>query len=267
MITSDTCIIVGSGASIRSGKWNTEAKNLILWQKLKKYTTFGINWAYKYHVPTVELFVDPHFWNTEKEGLQYMPLCISTQVTDYGRVFKKKYKEMTRLDDNIFLVPASSKYHELPERWGKGFYSRKLSGMIALSLAITFGFKNIYLLGYDCQAIEGRTHFYQDEEDVGIVTHFSGKTTTGVGFNDKGNYNTSLYQTDKINNLYACYLPELEKCNIYNVSLNSKIDIFPKISYEEFYKHLEQTEKVNQDEIRRQIKAILVSHYETKKMS
>ena len=79
------------------------------------------------------------------------------------------------------------------------------------------------------------THFYQ-----GDINH------RGIG---KINYYNTKGKADKDFGVYSFE----KQCKIYNVSLDSKIEIFPKISYDKFFSMLDN-ETYNQDILRQKIK-------------
>jgi len=102
--------------------------------------------------------------------------------------------------------------------------SYRLSGILAIDVGIKILEEGeIYLLGYDYSG----SHFYNNKNSVYY--------DRGFGDRDFGEFRNS-------------------KVKIYNVSLNSNINVFPKISYNTFFKHLDDS-KYNQkglvNEIRR----------------
>lgn len=109
-----------------------------------------------------------------------------------------------------------------------------LSGILALYIGLLLEPKEIFLLGYDYKAINNHTHFYQ-----GAISH------RGIG-------NTKYYD----------YMGHAErdfnqfkdsKIKIYNVSPESRIELFEKINYITFFKKLDNV-LVNQEKARIKIK-------------
>lgn len=253
----DRCIIIGSGNSIRRGDYKTRTADLPIWNLIKDEYTIGINWSKNYFDSTILLYTDYQFWQQEKESLEKLPLVISSQDGFYGKNLKKDWKKVFKYE-NIYLLPSNKKYQGL-NSWKDGFYSRKLSGIYAITLAICLGVQEIFLLGMDCGAIDGKTHFYQDEPNIGIKTVNIIKET-GIGFDSKGRYKTSLYDNKNINENFECFkdLP----VKIYNVSPESKITLFPKFDYEEF-KNLIKTQpvKINQQEKREEFISLHKEYY------
>jgi hypothetical protein len=161
--------------------------------------------------------------------------------------------------DGLILLQGSGKYHG-DEGLSKGLYSSTLTGALALNLAIRLGFKYIYLLGMDCCAIEGTTHWYQANEGAGQYLDYEGEPTTGVGFNEKGEYNTSFYNSNdtNINEVWKPFEAEMDKVSIFNVSPLSRISVFPKIDYRVFLKILKENPlSINQEEVQKEIRTFL----------
>ena len=251
MLKNKRCLIIGSGASIRKGQWNIDAKKLPIWWSIRNEFTIGINWSFKYFQPTMLVYSDYHFYNTEKDNLKKLPLVVASQDSYYTRILKKNPDEMFHLHDNIYLLKASSQYHGV-DSLTKGVYTRKLSGMFALTTAISLGFTEIYLFGMDCCSTEGRTHFYEGDKDVGVTIDKSGKKNCGIGMED-GKYKTSIYSNINMNEIYLPYKKELERIKIFNVSLDSKINVFPKIGYSSFYSKIFHDKlNINQEEARKE---------------
>lgn len=249
-------IIIGSGASIREEGWDSPIETIPIWSLLKDKFTITLNWSNLWIVPTISLFIDYKYYMQEKKHLDTLPLVIGREDSFYQD--KNRYlKEYDKLSDNLYLLRPSSvierdargirTHYNGRDSFTKGF-STNLSGVFGLNLAVALDATEIFLLGYDGCDTNGYTHFYQPEGIGKLV--YQGRETTGVGKNSLGKYNTSLYNTD-INYWFEPFAQELERIKIYNVSLNSKINIFPKISYQEFFKKLH--DNINQEEVRKEI--------------
>jgi len=99
----------------------------------------------------------------------------------------------------------------------------RLSGILAIDIGIKIlGEGEIYLLGYDYSG----SHFYNNKSSIYYDRGFEDR--------DFGEFNNS-------------------KVKIYNVSINSKIKCFSKISYSKFFKQLDN-KQYNQDNLRKEIK-------------
>jgi len=224
-------IIVGGGNSI------SEGIKLGLWDKLKYEYTFGINSAIYFMKPTVPVWGDWWFYKENKKELDKYPLTIG--MFD-GKIGNGKFHKCQK-NANLIMLNTNNKYHGV-DSWEKGFYSRALSGLFSLTLGIALGFKEIYLLGFDFGEINNKTHFYQaktlEKQKIG-KSYKNGHLQCGIGKDSNGNYRTGVYNNN-VNQYFNVYKQVSPQITIYNVSLLSKINTFEKISYNEFFKNLEQ---------------------------
>ncbi|MHA2012746.1 MAG: hypothetical protein ACTSWG_10305 [Candidatus Helarchaeota archaeon] len=268
MLKNKQCIIIGSGSSVRQNMWNVPIKDLELWKKIKNSFTIGINWSFYFFDATIHMFNDAHFYWTEKEFLNQLSLVISFQNPQFGDWKKQRWYEMKKMD-NIYLVPIRKKKKDknnktIKEYWSKqawqnGFYDPHLSGQFALNMAIALGFEEIFLLGYDACAINGHTHFYDDNPNIGI-TNFDGIKKCGIGIKENGECNTSSYNNKNFSrDRFGVFKEELNKIKIWNVCKKSNIDVFPKISYNNFYNKLNST--IDYSKARKYIKTLMKKYY------
>jgi len=257
-------IIIGSGASVRQNQWNISLDKLPLWNTLKDEFTIGCNWSHRWFNSTVLMYSDYQWYATEKERLKDVPLILGKKDGYYNR------KDSVTLGDNVLLLnecvnttrlkkgnkkPGMHPTYWGKDAWKKGFYCSQLIGLKALNLAIALGCTEIYLLGFDACDINGHTHFY-DDTDAGTYLWNKHKYC-GMGKHDNGKYRTGNYnKIEELNNFYfEPFEQELSKIDIFNVSVESKIETFCKITYDEFYKDLKDRKtKVNHEEIRQAIK-------------
>lgn len=244
-------ILCASGNSIpflNSRYYNNGFKNGIeprLQWALNRNYSIGMNYFYKYGGKTTfTTSSDWQFYLDNKNTLALLDLIVCVK---HGQLLKEVW-------DNTVLLPFTHKYYGV-DSWSKGFYSSHLVSLFSLTLAIALGFKEIYLLGSDCCEVNGKTHFYQDVVDLKRKSKASPARPQfrGVG-KQGGNYNSSPYNNVKELNekWFKPYLSEKD-VKIYNVSPESKISIFPKIDYEEFYKRVENN-KVYQPDALTEIK-------------
>jgi hypothetical protein len=250
------CVIIGGGVSIRDNLWHIPVKQLPIWRTLKNEFTIGTNFVFHWFIPTVLMYSDYQFYGAHQEQLQKLPLVLGKEDSAY-----KRHKEL-QLSENILLLKECERLDSKPHYWGqeawsKGFYASQLIGIKALNLAIALGYEEIYLLGYDATCdTSGRTHFYSDT-NIGSYT-WNNSVHTGVGKNDRGYFKTGNYnKIDHLNNFwFKPFEEELKRgINIYNVSVDSKIETFPKITYKEFYKRILTTWcHVDHNQIRNEIK-------------
>lgn len=218
-------IIIGGGSSINEGV----SKDL--WKKLQGKVTFGLNYSYNYFESTAQFYVDKAFYMDELKKIKFknLPLIIG-----------KHHKHM-KVTDNTLMIPASAKYD--PTLY-EGCYKSSLCGIFALSVACYLKPKEIFLLGYDYGGSK-------EAEDKRIITHFyqGNIEHRGIG---KVNYYNCRGRGDRD---YQPFVNAGNK-NILNVSVNSKINVFTKISYDEFFKRLEN-KCYSQEKLRENIRETL----------
>lgn len=216
-------IIIGGGASIKEGIKKD------LWQRLKDKFTIGINFSYRFFKDaTFQCYLDKQVREKNLEDFEALQLVITK-------------KQPIKNHINELQIVAGNKYSRVLHH--EGIYKGSLTGIYALTLGINLlDVGEIYLLGYDYGSTGKKdakersiTHFYQ-----GKIEH------RGIG---KDNYYKSKGRADRD---FGVYLNET-KVRVFNVSLNSTINTFPKISYDEFFKRLDN-KKHNQPQLRDWIK-------------
>lgn len=192
------CIIVGGGSSITEGL----QKGLI--PSLQNECVFVINFAYHDFPATINIFADHEFYLDNKENLDKCGLVIGKNTPKFGKIYP--------IGNNLILLEPAGRYFG-KQSLKKGVYSGALSGLFALTTAISLGFQEIFLLGFDFCAINGKTHYYQDDgRGLGMVRKEAGepgayRETSGVGFELS---EPSLFKT-------GCYnRPAEELFNVYH---------------------------------------------------
>ena len=240
---------------------------------LRNEYTIGLNLWYKYaSQTTINTWADWQFYRQNLGELKHLPLCVGKYDPSLFR--------LDLIQENTITIPFCSNYwgldswspdfQEGKNKWEKGFYNPNLVGMFALTLAIALGFEEIYLLGYDCCEVKGKTHFYQNIVDLSekrdgektLVHYGVGKTRvtnnrTGI---TKEVYNTGTYNnSDKqFNERWIPFEQELSRIKIFNVSPESRIDVFKKLTYDEFYAILKEDKRfINQDDARQEISDLI----------
>lgn len=239
--------------------------------------SIGLNYWYKFGCDTTfNCSGDWQFYIDNKKELKDVPMIVSADDPQL------KNKNISRIHSNTTLIPHSALYAGV-RSWDKnpkgkvhGIYHRQLIGIFALTLGIALGFKEIYLLGYDCKEINGQTHFYQGlvdmKEHIKIFLNGVLKDKRyfwrGVGRFEKkdkvkdnriGRYKTSTYNNEcgHLNKKwFAPFHAERKTIKIYNVSPESQITIFPTITYEQFYKQIKNNE-IDQIKARQEIKSFI----------
>lgn len=284
---NNTVIICASGNSISDGV------DYELFDVLKEHTTIGLNHWYKHAFePTFNSFVDWNFYRDSIDNLSKLQLIIgkydshlndlkmdnSILLPKHSTYFGKdswKIWERTCLncrykytDDYRIPRPDKCPNCKTSQVQKFGFYSGHLSGLFSLTLAIALGFKNIYLLGYDCCEYKDKTHFYQDEVDLKKRNVDNIEIYSGIGMLQHQNgvkaYKTSTYNSvsELNNNWYKPYLQELHDVNIVNVSMPSKLTVFPKMDYIKFLSTIGKG-NVDQMEVREEIKDFIQKKIKT----
>jgi hypothetical protein len=264
MDTSKPIIICGSGNSISflNSQFYRTGCGLPtkLEQIIKNNYSIGLNYWFQYGCETTfNCSGDWQFYIDNIKELKKIPMIIASEDPQL------KNNKISRIHDNTILLKHNGKYFGL-DSWKHGFYSRQLISLFSLTLAIALGFKEIYLLGIDAKEINGQTHFYQGIADLNThkKIYIKGELKDkrykfrGIGRDEKGNYKTSTYNyPDTINNQwYKPYLIE-KNIEIYNVSPDSAVTIFPKLTYKEFYEKMENNQIV-QEEAREEIRNFIL---------
>jgi len=240
---------MASGASIRDGL------PLGLSNYLEREVVFSLNDNIKFVDSTVAVFGDWTAYRDRYELFKEHPLVIGRFDMHIGRSIEGATP--CPKHDSLILLQGSGKYHGA-EGLSKGLYSAVLTGAFTLNLACRLGFKQIFLLGFDCGAIGKSTHWYDNVEGAGSFLDYEGQPYTGVGKNEQGNYNTSFYNSsdDNFNLLWKPF--QVEDVMIYNVSLESRITEFQKIGYQSMFKILNSMYiKINQVEVQKEIRQFL----------
>lgn len=259
-------IICGSGNSIpflNSRYYNNHFSHGLdsqLEEIIKGNFSIGLNYFFKYGCDTTfTSFADWQFYEDNIKELEQLQLIIGS----YDQSLKNHKENKTH--KNTFLLENSGIYNG-KDSLLKGIYCKQLIGIWSLSLAIALGFKEIYLLGFDACEIHGQTHFYQAVVNLNKTTPIYIKDKLvdnrlhfrGVGKNEKGLYKTSTYNNKKhLNKKWFAPFTTEKNIKIYNVSPESAIDVFQKITYEEFYKKIKNPH-VMQDQARGYIRNIII---------
>ena len=217
-------IIIGGGTSIKP------CYLPLLKDKLGGYLTIGTNYSYKFIKSTFQACVDSTFYNAQYKDLLGLGFVVSGAPS------------MTAVAPNTLKLKPSSTFDQTLK---KGVYKANLTGIYTLSLAcflMNGPNDQIFLLGYDYgvkeppkKGIIAQTHFYQSQ-----LAH------RGIG---KINYYITKDRADKDFDVFKG-----ATAKIYNVSLESNINSFEKISYERFFELLDK-EEYNQEELLEYVKS------------
>jgi hypothetical protein len=243
------CFIIGGGKSVRQGIETG------LWDKIKGKDIYGINYAYKFmpYLPTAQVFIDGAFYNKNKEEMDKL----AKQIPIYTYCSCEVKKGLSPCTMYAKSVGNKLSVAEMIQSNTLCVSNMGMSGEFAISLAIIKGYERIFLCGFDfgTKSVNDKdTHWYQygfkNDEKVDRHTWWNnGKKLFSTGVGQPSVY----FQVNKTKPISAQEI-KLKKDltyyehyatlhpNIFNVSLDSNITAFPKISYEVMYKMLELEE-------------------------
>jgi len=244
MDTIKECIIIGGGKSIQEGI------ALGLKERIKDKFVIACNYAFKHFDCTFLAFMDRDF---------YVPASQRQQI------YQDKYPDIY---EELKLLPLIIGYKQNPEL-GKAQLPNtlvvdkpfkdvqiNLTGIFALSLAVKLNVETIFLLGFDWTRLTAEqkgNKFYSPStsnyENVDI--HYYGQE-----IKHRGSGYVNFYEGHDPSNYFKFF--EKTSSKIFNVSLQSNINDFEKISYEQMFTLL-STSAINQDDLRAHIKTILQS--------
>lgn len=210
-------IIIGGGNSIKDFDFTL----------LKDYFTFGLNHICRYLETTALLWLDTGFYHMNR---QYIDAKNVVKIT--------RYLNNGQLPQDIIKLKTEKQYFGT-RGLNKGLWKGKLgglAGLFSLSLAIALKFKTIYLLGFDMNITDGKTHFHSLNEH-----------------NRK--HHLESYEADLKS--FDVYKNSLNLALIYNVSPNSAIKVFPKLTYAGFLYKLKEIEKINQKKAKEWLKGAI----------
>lgn len=228
----DEVIIVGGGSSITP---QIEALTPLLASKC----TILTNYAYKHFKGTFLAFIDRNFYksaNLDKnpdiyQELKELPLIIGCRSNpDLDKI----------IHPNTIMMPCPKK--ELP--------NPHLTGIFALAVAEKLEPKTIFLLGFDWTKRPIETidrNNYKGKTNLNIHYYKQEIPHGGLGY-------VGFYENHNPENYFKYF--KNSKSKIYNISPNSNIETFEKISYITFF-NLLSTKIYNQAELRKAIKNIL----------
>jgi len=248
------CLILGSGSSLKEGL------NLKFKKRFENEITFSINDNVKFFNSTVYTFGDWTAYASRFNLYKKQPLVIGRYDTHFTHQIEGSLP--CPKHDGLILLQSSGKWNG-KDSLKKGIYSPVLTGIFTLNLAIRLGFIQIFLLGFDLNSTRNKTHFYEDVPGAGQYTDYEGKLCSGVGKYPSGEYKTSVYNNSdvEIDNLWKPFEEEFDTVKIYNVSLDSRIQVFKKIGYNTLFKILKEFPlEINQQEAQNEIREILTPY-------
>lgn len=231
-------IIVGGGQSI-----SQDTSKPLLDAHLSNRCVILTNYAYRYFKGTFLAFIDRDFYKTRDinehpdiyEELSNLPMIVGVNTNG---IEEFKHKNTILLDKKKIFTGSPG----------------ELTGIFALSLALKIINRPgcIFLLGYDWTR---RNRAKLDEKPYTGYTdnsiHFYNKEIKHSGIGRVGYYEN--HNPDKCFDIFQ----KERDVDIYNVSLESNINCFEKISYEQMYLQLNKNSYFNQNELQNHIKSLL----------
>jgi hypothetical protein len=226
-------IIIGGGSSIANGI------SLGLKDHIKDKFIIAINDAYKDFDSTFISFVDADFYKRELNNLNKYPLIIGNNQQ------QENFKDIKL--PNTYLLKSTSNYNRDILKYG--CYTRgNLTGIWSITLALwLMDFKGIlYILGYD---FSKRTpEQIKNKEFVSYHYYSKDEKEKSEQIHPGGNW----YERNNPDDIFKPFLQE-KAVKVYNVSPDSNINTFEKISYEQFFKQMSNL-TYNQENFRLEIK-------------
>lgn len=210
--SGERCFIIATGPSLTVNDL----------EKLRNEYTFSMNSIYKIFDktdwrPTYYGIQDKNVYNVLREDIRFCELrkkFIADIITD----------EFNISDDSILLPldMLNHLYYKLKKfdtKFSDNAYSIIYDGgtitYTLMQLAVYMGFKEIYLLGCDCDYSGEKQHF----DDYGII----------VNINDRPE--TKMFKAYKTAKEYA----DKHDIKIYNASRGGKLEIFERANFDELF--------------------------------
>ena len=213
----ENCFILGAGPSLFSNM------NNYLFYDLKKH---GIIIT----VNSAILACDPHYWISCDHlcvNWSWWPKVKNSKCIKIVRNSWLKYKD--DIEGFYIFSPRSTPEDAINFEDEGLMYCNSTNS--AIDLGIKFGCKNIFILGLDHNAIEGKHHFWQFFEKPPRQI----RPAQGPWPQQKNLFPIHL-QSYKALKSFAKY----KKCEIYNCNPESKVDVFKKIKFEDIEKYLQK---------------------------
>ena len=226
-------IILGGGYSVKEGIDQN------LWHKIHGEEVWSLNSCFKAMpwLPSKQLFVDRDFWRHEADSMEDLhkkgvPIITRNmgillenrpEITKYGvtRV-RGEFKGLNGIKENLIFNGNMG-----------------LVGTFALHIAVCMDFDEIYLLGFDFGSshVDNKfTHWYQESIPQLNIQSYGAARPEVYLHKDAGHVNEIRKDIEDFQ-----VFQNLGKV-IWNVSLNSHITFFPRISYKEFFERLGKNE-------------------------
>jgi len=204
------CFLLGGGPSLKGFDFN----------QIKDHFTIGVNKAFISFPTDITYMMDAKL---------YRYLSVLSPKDEKHRLIQKEWSEYKghkvllssakrkKWKPEIEIV-AGRKDKVLSLDVAQGIYGGSNSGFGAMMLAISLGFTEIYLLGYDFECTNNETHWHEG---------YTGQSLE--------------VQKQKVEKFKAVFVQfssiiKEEGISVYNLNPNSTLHCFPKISLEEALK-------------------------------
>ncbi len=235
--------VMGNGPSLKEIMDNPKYLNII-----RQNHSFGLNAAYRAYdkydfYPTYFGCFDYVVNESHKENFEKLVLSQNPIQKFYfiGNAQQKQnlFKEEVRNNEkfinfNFKTVPFGNKKIDV---WPKDYSLKNLthlgsSGVDACQLGLLMGYKQIYLVGCDCNyidkfsdniGIKGNLYSITDDVNHNPNYWFDDYQIKGDKYNKPNGDTTQINSWKRLHNYYY------KNTNIINLSLNSKIPYFPKM--------------------------------------
>lgn len=162
------CFLLGGGPSLKHFDYSI----------LKNEFTIGINKTFTVFSPTINYSSDLKFYNfVAKFGDQVGQTTIHNKWLDYTGYKtilcpNRSENRSENINEDTYVVKQlSSKLLSLDVE--QGIYPARNSGFAGLMLAISLGCKEIYLLGYDLNCEQTKTHWHEGYPNFKAVENYS----------------------------------------------------------------------------------------------
>ena len=244
MLKLDECVIIGGGHSIENGI------RLGLRDSLVNKFVITCNYAFRHFDGSFLTFIDRDFYfpKPQNDGTLLNP-NIYEELKGLPLIVGINHNGVSEFKLNNTILLQKSDTYQREKALKNGFYTGSLTGIFSLTLAsFLMNYEGIiYLSGFDWPRRDPKTvdrFNYSPNSDLNIHYYKKEIPHRGVGY-------VGMYENHNPEN-YFKYFKE-KKLKIYNVSPESNIETFEKISYEKMFTSL-NNETYNQEEITTNIK-------------
>ena len=229
---ADRCFVIGNGPSLKTMDLTPLANEV----------TIGANSFYKHpHAAAVRLkflcVFDPHFMRDEPRSVDWHR-TIGDQLPEASFILHHSASSLVKKHElyagrEIYFVRSGVRTHRA-ELVDFDFYRPRNVGMttgssIAIPLAVFLGFKNIYLIGFDCNWLEntGSSYHFYDRHDQFPEFDSVAKDNRGL------TYETFLGIIHREFESHRLIREKAESMgvHIHNATNGGLLDVYPRVTY------------------------------------